>query len=153
MPCCEARRSARIDEAERCLRLSAQQRQAGSFQLESAIHSAHRQNTFSVQTLRSAIAHLYRLLVANFRSTRASIGHAIARAEAGDVTSGLTYLRAMSDGEIAASQPYWVARAYLERRAGHTEDAEAALQRARGLTTNPRVRAHLRATAPTALAK
>ncbi len=87
------------------------------------------------------------------RSTGASIGHAIARAEAGDVTTGLTYLRAMPDGEIAASQPYWVARAYLERRAGHTEDAEAALQRALGLTADPRVRAHLQASVPTALAK
>jgi len=63
------------------------------------------------------------------------------------------YLRAMAEGEIAASQTHWVAGAYLERRAGHTQDAEAALQRALGLTTDPRVRAHLRATAPGALAK
>lgn len=58
-PHCEARRLVQIDEAERCLRLSAQQRQPGSFQLESAIHSAHCNNAFTVQTPRSAIAKLH----------------------------------------------------------------------------------------------
>ena len=153
MPYCEARRPAQIDEAERCLLLAAQQRQPGSFQLESTIHSAHCQHAFTGQTPRSAVANLNGLLVANCRSTKASTGHAVARAEAGDVPSGLMYLRAMPDGEIAASQTYWVAGAYLERRASHTQDAEAALQRALGLTTEPRARAHLRATAQTALAK
>jgi predicted RNA polymerase sigma factor len=70
MLCCEARRLAQIDEAERCLRLSAQRRQPGSFQLESAIHSAHCQNSFTVQTLRSAVANLYGLLVAIFPQHR-----------------------------------------------------------------------------------
>jgi predicted RNA polymerase sigma factor len=70
MPCCEARRPAQIDEAERCLRPSAQHRQPGSFQLESAILLAHRQNTFALKALRSAVAYLYVLLVAIFPQHR-----------------------------------------------------------------------------------
>jgi predicted RNA polymerase sigma factor len=41
-------------------------------------------------------------------------------------------------------------RAYLELRAGNPQDAQAALQRALGSTSDPRRRAHLQAAAPNA---
>ena len=140
---------AQMIDAERCLRLAAQRRQPGSVQLEAAIHSAHSQRAFTGQTPWSAIAHLYGLLVAHFPSTGACIGQAVACAEAGDVAAGLAQLRALPESAIAASQPYWVARAYLERQAGDSRAAHTALQRALGLTTDPRVQAYLRTTAPT----
>lgn len=143
---------AQMAEAERCLTLAAQQRQPGSFQLEAAIHSAHGQRAFTGQTPWLAIAHLYGLLVAHFPSTGACIGQAVARAEAGEVAAGLAQLRALPDSDIAASQPYWVARAYLERQAGDPQAAHSALQRALGLTADPRVQAHLRAAAQAATA-
>jgi len=85
-------------------------------------------------------------------SPGACVGHAVARAEAGAFAAGLTHPLAIPDGEIAMTQPYWVARTYLESRAGHPQDGRAALQRALGLTANPRLRGHLQAAAPTATA-
>ena len=168
MPYCEARRlaqfvprtaqntylwgQAQIDEAGRRLRLAAQQCQPDSVQLEAAIHSAHCQRAFSGQTPWSAIAHLSGLLVANFRSTGASVGHAGARAEAGDVPQRAD-APACHARRRDRSQTALLSGLGLERRAGHTQDAEAALQRALDLITDPRVRAHLRAKAPTDLAK
>lgn len=140
---------AQIVEAERVLQDAARLRRPGSFQLEAAIQSAHCQRAFTGQTPWAQIAHLYGALVDQFPSTGARIGQAVALAESGDIATGVAKIRAIPNAEIAASQSYWVARAYLERWGGDAQLGDAALQRALGLTADPRVKAHLHAMALT----
>jgi RNA polymerase sigma-70 factor (ECF subfamily) len=130
-----------IREAEACLRHAAQLHQPGSFQIEAAIQSAHCQRAFTGQTPWAAIAALYATLVAIDPSTGARIGHAVALAESGSLTTALGLLRAIPAADVASHQPYWVALAHLQGRAG--EDTRAALTRAIGLTADARLREHL----------
>ncbi|AEG93173.1 RNA polymerase sigma factor [Ramlibacter tataouinensis] len=162
---CECRRGARFDaqdrfvplarqdtalwdrglllEAERCLRQAAALGQPGCFQLEAAIQSAHCQRAFDGGTPWGAIAGLYGALVAQAPTIGARIGHAVALAEAGDAAGGLALLEALVAPGLASHQPYWVALAHLRRACGHAGPAREALQRAIGLTPDPRVRAYL----------
>jgi RNA polymerase sigma-70 factor, ECF subfamily len=133
-----------IREAEACLWQASQRQSPGSFQIEAAIQSAHCQRAFTGSTPWRAIAHLYGTLVTNFPSIGARIGQAVALAEAGEGAAGLAALRALPAAEVASHQPFWVALAHLERRHGGAAEAAAALQRAIGLTEDPRVREHLR---------
>jgi RNA polymerase sigma-70 factor (ECF subfamily) len=130
-----------IDEAEQWLRHAATHHEPGSFQLEAAIQSAHCQRAFTGHTPWDAIAALYGVLVAGFPSVGACIGQAVALCEAGAIEAALAALDAIPAAEVASHQPYWVALAHLQRRAGL--DSNAALTRAIGLTADPRLRAHL----------
>jgi RNA polymerase sigma-70 factor (ECF subfamily) len=130
-----------MHEAEACLLRAAQLRQPGSFQIEAAIQSAHCQRAYSGQTPWAAIAALYATLVAIDPSTGARIGQAVALAESGSFTTALGLLRAIPAADVASHQPYWVALAHLQGRAG--EDARPALTRAIGLTADARLREHL----------
>ena len=132
-----------IDEAEATLRAASGLRQPGHFQLEAAIQSAHCQRAFTGHTPWRAVAALYQALVEHFPSTGAHIGHAVALAETGQVQAGWDRLEALSADAVARHQPYWVARAHLGRRLGRHDEAALALDRAIGLTEDPRVRAHL----------
>lgn len=138
---------AALGEAERCLWEAARRRRPGAFQIEAAIQSAHCQRAFTGQTPWEAIAQLYGALVAHFPSMGAQIGHAVARASAGDVAAGLAWLEMLPAEAVRAHQPYWVALAHLRRLAEQHESATQALERAIGLTADPRVREHLRASA------
>ena len=166
---CEARRPARFDqrgqfvaltqqdcaqwdrpligEAEACLREALALRQSGSYQLEAAIQSAHCQRAYGGDTPWPAIVELYAALIAEAPRIGARIGHAVATAEAEGALAGLALLAMLPAGDVRNHQPYWVALAYLERKANHLQAADAALERALGLTADARVRAHLRATA------
>ena len=130
-----------IGEAERWLMHASQRHAPGSFQIEAAIQSAHCQRAYTGQTPWASIAALYGTLVAHFPSTGARIGHAVALAESGALDAANAALHAIPLDEVAGHQPYWVALAHLQRRAG--ADASAALMRAIGLTADPRLRAHL----------
>ncbi len=132
-----------IGEAEGCLWRAAQLRSPGSFQIEAAIQSAHCQRAFTGQVPWARIAALYGLLVQHDPSTGARVGQAVALAEAGSVAQGLDVLKAVAAADVAGYQPYWVALAHLQRRAGNAPAAQAALERALGLTSDPRVREHL----------
>jgi RNA polymerase sigma-70 factor (ECF subfamily) len=167
---CEARRPAQFDaagrfvplskqdtdhwdrralaDAERCLWEAARRRQPGAFHIEAAIQSAHCQRTFTGQTRWRAIAQLYGALVAHFPSVGAQIGQAVAQASAGEVAAGLVLLESLPAGATRSHQPYWVAMAHVRRLAGASAEAGEALERAIGLTADPRVREHLRASAP-----
>jgi RNA polymerase sigma-70 factor (ECF subfamily) len=162
---CEARRPAQFDaegrfvgltaqdcslwhrdllaEAEDALRRAAALRQPGLFQLEAAIQSAHCQRAYTGQTPWPAIAMLYGVLVQQHPAVGARVGQAVALAEAGRLTEGLAVLAALPHAACLDYQPYWVAKAYLARRAAQGEEADAALRRALGLTEDPRVREHL----------
>ncbi len=95
-----------------------------------------------------AIANLYAVLARHHPSLGAQVGHAVALAETGDVNAGLRILEALPQDSVGTYQPYWVALAHLQQRAGSTDIAQRALQRAIGLTTDPRVREHLQRQVP-----
>lgn len=132
-----------ITQAEACLRRASQLRQSGSFQLEAAIQSAHCQRAFTGHTPWTAIAHLYGQLLQHFPSIGARIGKAVALSESGAVNEGLRVLDEISAIDVTDHQSYWVARAHLHRLAAHQIQADAALQRAVGLTSDERVRRYL----------
>lgn len=134
----------RFDAAEDCLRRAAALRAPGPFQLEAAIQSAHCQRAWTGRTPWTAIESIYAVLVRHFPSTGARIGHAVALGECGRLDEAWVALEAVEPERAAAHQPWWVARAWLLRRAGRAGDADAALERAIGLTEDPRLREHLR---------
>ena len=162
---CEARRPARSDGAGRFVPLAAQDpalwdadalaqaeaslrhasslRDPGVFQLEAAIQSAHCQRRFGGPTPWPAIAELYARLVDQHPSTGACVGQAVAQAEAGDAAGGLATLAELAPESVGSYQPYWVALAHLWRLVGQSDKANAALQRAIGLTDDPQLRAFL----------
>jgi len=127
-----------IREAEAALWTAARLRQPGPFQIEAAIQSAHAQRRATGQTPWRAIAQLYGVLVQHHASLGARVGQAVARAESGEPAAALALLDALPD-EAGAYAPYWVARAHVLDLAG-TPGRQAALQRAIGLTDDPRLR-------------
>lgn len=133
-------------EAEQALWTAARLRQPGPFQLEAAIQSAHAQRRATGQTPWAGIAELYGLLVAHHPSLGAQVGRAVALAEAGDPGAALTALDALPAAATQAYPAYWVARAHVLKLAG-APGREAALQRAIGLTEDPRLREFLAASA------
>ena len=131
-----------MHEAEGLLWQAAGLRAPGALQLEAAIQSAHCQRAFTGVAPWAQIAQLYAALVQHHSSLGAHIGQAVALAESGDVQLGLQVLATLPADRVHQHQPYWVALAHLQRRAGLA--SETALQQALGLTTDPRVRAFLR---------
>jgi RNA polymerase sigma-70 factor (ECF subfamily) len=131
-------------EAEQALWTAARLRQPGPFQLEAAIQSAHAQRRATGHTPWAGIAQLYTLLVAHHPSLGARVGQAVAQAEAGDPSAALATLDALPAAAVQAYPAYWVARAHVLQQAG-APGHEAALQRAIGLTEDPRLREFLAA--------
>lgn len=135
-----------IQEAESALWTAAGLRQPGPFQIEAAIQSAHAQRRATGQTPWRAIAQLYAVLVEHHANLGARVGQAVALAEAGEADAALALLDALPP-EAARYAPFWVARAHvlgLIRGPGR----QAALQRAIGLTDDPRLRDFLVAQLP-----
>ncbi len=135
--------SAALDQAEASLRHAASLRQPGVFQLEAAIQSAHCQRRSGGSTPWPALVQLYAQLLQLQPSIGASVGQAVAQAEAGGWHSALATLAELSVEAVASYQPYWVALAHVRRLAGQTQGADQALQRAIGLTADPQLRAFL----------
>lgn len=134
-----------IGQAEDALWTAARLRQPGPFQLEAAIQSTHAQRRVTGSTPWAGIAQLYGVLVTHHASLGARVGQAVAQAEAGDPGAGLATLDALPAGAVQAYAAYWVARAHVLKLAGGqaTADRDKALQRAIGLTEDPRLRAYL----------
>jgi RNA polymerase sigma-70 factor (ECF subfamily) len=130
-----------IRQAEQALWTAAQLRQPGPFQLEAAIQSAHAQRRATGQTPWRAIAQLYEVLVQHHANLGARVGQAVAVGEAGDPAAAMALLDALPE-DAAGYAPYWVARAHVLGLAG-VPGRQAALQRAIGLTDDPRLRAFL----------
>lgn len=132
-----------IQEAEDCLWRAARLRQSGSFQIEAAIQSAHSQRLFTGQIPWGSIAWLYGRLVQYFPGAGAVVGQAVALAESGQLPEAHAALARLAEADMATYQPYWVARAYLHRRAGRSAEASHDYTRAAGLTSDMRIRRHL----------
>ena len=161
---CESRRSARVDAdggfvplseqdtvrwdvalhdaAEGTLRRAAAKGRPGPFQIEAAIQSAHMQRLRGGATPWTAIAGLYDAL-ANTGARGVLVSRAMAHAEAFGTGAGLVALWLVAEDTVRSYQPYWVARATLEARAGRTEAAAHAFNLALGLTESPALRTHI----------
>lgn len=160
-----ARRSARMDAADRYVPLDAQDPSAwdhpmidraevllktasnigrpGRFQIEAAIQSAHAQRRVTGRFEWPVIAALYQALMTFTPALGARIGHAIANAHAFGPAQGWALLESLPKERLADHQPYWAARAHLLAQLGQTQEAQAAFERAIGLSDDPAVRAYL----------
>jgi RNA polymerase sigma-70 factor (ECF subfamily) len=132
-----------IVQAEALLRAAAAHQSVGPFQLEAAIQSAHSQRLFTGETPWLAVAKLYEQLIACAPSLGAQIAHAVALAQAGEVSGARQRLDALVHPRLASYQPYWVARAHLASLAGNVKEAAESFDRAIGLTSAPATRAYL----------
>ncbi|MFP8780992.1 RNA polymerase sigma factor [Hydrogenophaga sp. RWCD_12] len=162
---CEARTAARLDargdfvplpeqdtalwdrdmiaRAERCLWRASGLESPGPFQLEAAIQSAHCQRLFGGDTPWGAVADLYRQLLALAPTLGAEVAHALAWARAGESERASELLLSVDPARRANYQPYWVAKAYVERLSGEQEMAVHSLTQAVGLTSSPAARRYL----------
>lgn len=137
-----------IAAAEQLLWQAAQARDPGPFQMEAAVQSAHCHRLFSGETPWRAIAQLYQQINAHFPTLGSQVAGAVALAEAGEVAQGLAQLSGMPALLSKSFQPWWVARAHLLAKSSDAADRAAAQQAyasAIGLTSNPKIRAHLQA--------
>ncbi len=133
-----------IVQAEALLRAAAAHQSVGTFQLEAAIQSAHCQRLFTGETPWLAVAKLYEQLIECAPSLGAQIAHAVALAQAGEVSGAQKLLHALDHPRLASYQPYWVARAHLAALAGNVKEAAESFDRAIGLTSAPTTRDYLR---------
>ncbi|WP_426162975.1 RNA polymerase sigma factor [Sandarakinorhabdus sp. DWP1-3-1] len=130
--------AAMLTEAEALLRMAAQARTPGRFQIEAAIQSLHAQTVMTGSANPGALVALYDLLLAVAPSTGARVGRAVALA-ALDVPAALADLDALAT-RCTGYQPWWAARAHVLRRAGDRAAAADAARIAAGLASDPAVR-------------
>lgn len=131
---------ARIEEAERALRLAAWQLQRGPYQLEAAIQSLHAHRAVSGETDWRHVREIYRVLDRSYPSLGAAVGLAAACGRVGEPEAGLARLDALADDAVRGHQPYWAVRAHLFAQLGRRDDARAAYDRAIGLAEDPALR-------------
>ena len=133
-----------IDEAEALLLRASRMENAGRYQLEAAVQSAHGVRRLTGTADWTAIVQLYDALLAMTGSPVVAINRAVALAETESAAAGLAALDALADdARLAEYQPYWAARAGLLARMGETQAADRAYERAIGLESDPAVRRFL----------
>jgi RNA polymerase sigma-70 factor (ECF subfamily) len=132
-----------IAEAEDALRRASARRTLGRYQIEAAIQSAHADRRLGRATDWTAVATLYRGLVALHPTTGALTGLAAALGEAADADTGLAVLDEADPARRAAYQPWWAVRAHLLAAKGDLAAASAAYERAIALSADPAIRAFL----------
>ena len=130
-------------EGEKAVWIAAKHRLPGRFQLEAAIQSVHAHRHRSGQTNWLAIHRMYETLTTLYPSIGATIGYAASFAKVDRPRDGLVVLDGLDQAKVSRHQPYWAVRAHLLRRAGDSEAANVALDRAIGLSKDPAVRAWL----------
>jgi RNA polymerase sigma-70 factor, ECF subfamily len=136
-----------IDQANQILWHTASLRQAGPFQLEAAIQSAHCQRLYTQVVPWQGIAQLYEQLVHIAPTLGAHVGYAVAAGEAHGAAQGLARLaeleRTYDANTLAQYQPMAVARAYLLVKDGNAPAALASYTQALALTQHSAQRAYL----------
>ncbi len=139
-----------IAAAEQALATAWRLKDMGRFQLEAAIQSAHANSRLQGRDVSQDIILLYENLIRIAPSTGAEIGYAAALAGAARFQDALDALDRIEQERIATHQPYWAVRAHVCKGLGRKADADAAYDRAIGLSDNDAARAFLRAqkTAP-----
>jgi len=132
-----------IEEAEELLRTAAGFGQIGHYQLEAAIQSVHAARAKSGHIDWQEIALLYEGIVRFAPSIGASVGRAVALAQAGNPSAGLNALEALPQGSVVNYQPFWAARGHLLRLLYRKQDAHDAFTRAASLSDDPALREYL----------
>jgi RNA polymerase sigma-70 factor (ECF subfamily) len=133
---------ATIDEGLTVLETALARHRPGRYQVEAAIAAVHSESPVAEVTDWAQIAALYATLRELAPSPITALNHAVAIAEAGDVTAGLS----LADDVGEALDGYHLlhaTRAELLSRLHRVDDALAAYDRALALVQNDAERAHL----------
>ncbi|HET6794713.1 MAG TPA: DUF6596 domain-containing protein, partial [Acidimicrobiales bacterium] len=129
-----------IDEGHGLVRACLRRNRPGPFQIQAAIAAVHDDAPTAGDTDWSQVVALYDQLHAIRPSPVVALNRAVAVAELDGPESGLDALAGVGLEEY---QPYHAARADLLARAGRTQEALAAYDRAVDLTANPAEREFL----------
>jgi RNA polymerase sigma-70 factor, ECF subfamily len=147
-----------ITEGHELVRACLRRNQPGPFQIQAAIAAVHADASDRGSTDWSQVVALYDQLYALRPIPVVALNRSVAVAELHGPEKGLAALAEIDRGSLDSYQPYHAARADLLARAGRSEDAVAAYDRALELTTNAvardfllRQRASLRAGTRTSL--
>lgn len=134
----------RIAAAETSLAKAARLQAPGRFQLEAAIQSAMIDARMTGRDMRRPIVALHAKLMNHAATIGNGVGYAAALAECEGPEAGLAALNELPADRLLTYQPYWAVRAHLlGQLQGRDEAANAARQKAVGLTEDPAVRAYL----------
>ena len=135
-----------IAMAESLLRRANATGPSGRYQIEAAIQSAHVTRRLTGISNWDAVVALYDHLLALTGSPVVILNRAVARGEVEGARAALADLAPLeSDNRLQSYQPYWAAKGHLLLRAVDVAAAIEALTVAIGLTTDPSLRAYLRA--------
>jgi RNA polymerase sigma-70 factor (ECF subfamily) len=130
-----------IEQANALLATAAARRAPGPYQLQAMIAAHHGNAATAAATDWTAIAELYRHLLARTGSPVVALNRAVAVAEADGPLAGLAVL-----DTIDGLDSYYLlhsTRAELQLRAGDVDGARASFAQARALTANPAEQRHL----------
>ena len=86
---------------------------------------------------------LYEGLVRFAPNIGASLGRAVALAQAGNPSAGLNALDTLPQDSVVNYQPFWAARGHLLRLLNRNEEARKAFTRAASFTDDPALREYL----------
>ena len=134
-----------IDRGEALLRRAQGFGRIGRFQLEAAIQSAHCARAASGMTDYRALRRLYEALVQLAPTLGARVSLAATIGETDGPLAGLAFLDGIEGAE--RFQPAWATRAHLFARAGRSDEARSAYDKATSLTTDAATRSRLTASA------
>lgn len=132
-----------MEEAENFLRTASRLGRTGRYQLEAAIQSIHAARAKSGNIDWREIALLYEGLVRFAPNIGASVGRAVALAQAGHPSVGLNALDALPQSSVVNYQPFWAARGHLMELLNRRDEARRAYTRAASLTDDPALRDYL----------
>src|SRR5262249_24816999 len=118
-----------MEEAEKLLRIAAGFGRTGRYQLEAAIQSIHGAPASAGKIDWHEIALLYEGLVGIAPNIGASVGRAVALAQAGNPSAGLNALDALPPSSVVNYQPFWVARGHLMELLNRQDEASRTFTR------------------------
>jgi RNA polymerase sigma-70 factor (ECF subfamily) len=132
-----------MEEAEGLLRTASAFGKIGRYQLEAAIQSIHSARAKTGNIDWQEIALLYEGIARFSPNIGASVGRAVALAQAGNPSAGMNALEDLPQSSVVNYQPFWAARGHLLRLLHRNGEANEAFTRAGTLTDDPALRAYL----------
>ncbi len=134
---------AKIIEAEGLLFQASKLNRLGRFQIEAAIQSIHVQAPITGATNWAALRSFHELLLTHRPSIGAYVSYAAVLQAMGQGQAALEVLFSLDASDVSTYQPYWVTLAAAHRACDDSTAATLAMDRAIGLTENPKVRTFL----------
>jgi predicted RNA polymerase sigma factor len=132
-----------ITRGETLLRRAHSHREAGRFQYEAAIQSAHCARATQHHVDGRTLQKLHRALLRLAPSLGAAVAAAAVDGQVDGPHAGLRALDAIADPAVERFQPAWTTRAHLLAEAGQPAGAAEAYRRAIALTSDPGVAEYL----------